>query len=99
MDIYFLLQGQQFVWDSEKASINAAKHGVRFEAACQVFFDPFVRLEGAGVDEEQRDAAIGLTEDWTLLFVVHLLREGDTIRIISARPATAQERKTYEDSD
>jgi uncharacterized DUF497 family protein len=51
------------------------------------------------VDEEVRDAAIGLTEDWTLLFVVHLMREGDTIRIISARPATAWERRSYEDSE
>ena len=67
--------------------------------ACQVFFDPFIRIEDASADEEQRDAAIGLTEDWTLLFVVHLLREGDTIRIISARLATTQERRAYEDSE
>jgi uncharacterized DUF497 family protein len=67
--------------------------------ACQVFFDPFIRIEDATVDEEVRDAAIGLTEDWTLLFVVHLMREGDTIRIISARPATAWERRSYEDSE
>jgi uncharacterized protein len=99
MDICFLLHGQHFVWDSEKASSNLAKHGVRFEAACEVFFDPFVRLEDATDGEEPRDAAVGLTEDWTLLFVVHILREGDSIRIISARPATAQERRAYEDSE
>jgi uncharacterized DUF497 family protein len=99
MDIYFLFHGQRFVWDSEKASGNAEKHGVKFEMACQVFFDPFIRIEDATVDEEVRDAAIGLTEDWTLLFVVHLMREGDTIRIISARPATAWERRSYEDSE
>jgi uncharacterized protein len=99
MDINFHCQGQPFVWDSEKASSNLAKHGVRFETACQVFFDPFLRIDDADVVEEQRNAAIGLTEDWSLLFVVHLLREGDTIRIISARPATAQERRVYEDSE
>jgi uncharacterized DUF497 family protein len=99
MDIHFLFHGQQFVWDSEKASGNAEKHGVRFETACQVFFDPFIRIEDATVDEEVRDGAIGLTEDWTLLFVVHMLREGETIRIISARPATARERRAYEDSE
>lgn len=97
MDIHFLYHGQQFVWDSEKASSNAIKHGVGFEIACQIFFDPFMRIENASSSEEERDAAIGLTEDWTLLFVVHMLREVDIIRIISARPATAQERKTYED--
>jgi uncharacterized protein len=99
MDICFLFHGQRFVWDSVKASSNAVKHGVTFETACQVFFDPFIHLKDATNDEEARDAAIGLTEDWTLLFVVHLLREGDTIRIISARPATAQERRIYEDSE
>jgi hypothetical protein len=99
MEICFLLHGQHFVWDSEKASSNFAKHGVRFEAACEVFFDPFIRLEDATDGEEARDAAIGLTEDWTLLFVVHILREGDSIRIISARAATAQERRAYEDSE
>ena len=99
MDIQFLYHGQRFVWDSEKASSNAGKHGVKFETACQIFFDPFLRVEDATVDEEQRDAAIGLTEDWTLLFVVHFLREGETIRIISARPATTQERRIYEDGE
>ena len=99
MDLNFLCLGQRFVWDSEKASSNAIKHGVRFETACEVFFDPFLCIEDATVDEETRDAAIGLAEDWTLLFVVHLLREGDAIRIISARPATAHERRTYEDSE
>jgi len=46
--------------------------------------------------EEARDAAIGYTEDSKLLFVVHLVRHEETIRIISARPATAAERKLYE---
>lgn len=87
------------MWDAEKASGNAGKHGVSFEVACEVFFDPFIRVEHASAGGEQREAAIGLTENWTLLFVVHMLREGDTIRIISARPATAQERRTYEDCE
>ena len=68
-----------------------------FEVASQVFFDRFIHIEDASVDEERRDAAIGMTEDWMLLLVVHIQREGGTIRIISARPATAQERRSYED--
>jgi len=99
MDVHFLYRGQRFVWDSEKASGNTSKHGVSFEVACEVFFDPFIRVEDASAGDEQREAAIGLTENWTLLFVVHMLREGDTIRIISARPATAQERRNYEDCE
>jgi uncharacterized protein len=80
-----------------QASANLAKHGVRFEAACEIFLDPFVRSLDASVNEELRAAAIGVTEDWKLLFVVHLVREDDFIRIISARPATAKERRLYED--
>jgi len=99
MDVYFLHQGQRFVWDSAKASSNLMKHGVNFEASCQVFFDPFVRVLDASADEEAREAAIGLTEDWSLLFVVHTLREEDIIRIVSARHATAQERRFYEDGE
>jgi uncharacterized DUF497 family protein len=62
-----------------------------------VFFDPLLRVEDATAGGEQRDAVIGLTENWALLFVVHMLREGDAIPIISARHATTQERRAYED--
>ena len=99
MDLFFLYQGQRFVWDPEKASSNLIKHGIGFEKACQVFFDPFIRVEDASTGSERRDAAIGLAEDWSMLFVVHISREGDSIRIISARPATARERRYYEDSE
>ena len=99
MDVHVLYRGQRFVWNAEKAAANESKHGVRFETACEVFFDPLVRLEEAGAEDEARDAAVGFTEDWRLLFVVHLIREDDTIRIVSARPATAQERRAYEDCE
>jgi uncharacterized protein len=99
MDIAFVYQGQRFVWDVRKASTNLAKHGVSFEEACQVFFDPLLHVEDATIGEEPRHAVIGLTENWALLFVVHVLREDDVLRIISARPATAQERRLYEDCD
>ena len=99
MDVCFLYRGQLFLWDSVKASANEGKHGVRFETACQVFFDPFVRYFDASAPDEQRDAALGVTIDGSLLFVVHLWRQEDTIRIISARLATASERRSYEDSE
>ncbi len=40
-----------------------------------MFFDPFVKLEDARGETEGREAATGLTEDWELLFVIHLLRK------------------------
>lgn len=81
----------------EKAQLNLAKHGIRFEQACEVFLDPLVKFLDATADDEARDAVLGLTEDWTFLFVVHVVREPGAIRIISARQATRVERSAYED--
>ena len=96
MDASYEFLGLLFEWDVEKARANLRKHGLSFETACEVFFDPFVRLIDAGSSEETRDAAVGFTEDSKLLFVVHLIREQESIRIISARAATAREREEYE---
>jgi uncharacterized DUF497 family protein len=96
MNAFYELFGQVFEWDVEKARSNLRKHGLSFEAACEVFFDPFVRLMDAGAGEESRDAAVGFTEESRLLFVVHMIRDGERIRIISARVATARERGEYE---
>jgi uncharacterized DUF497 family protein len=97
MDVHFIYGGQRFRWDAEKARSNFLKHGVRFEQACEVFFDPFVQMLDAAAEDEAREVALGLAEDWTLLYVVHLVREESVIRIISARPATRAERRNYED--
>lgn len=50
----------------------------------------------AGAEDEAREAALGLAEDWTLLYIVHLVWEENAIRIVSARPATRAERRNYE---
>ncbi|WP_089410256.1 BrnT family toxin [Granulicella rosea] len=97
MDVLFRYEGLDFVWDVHKAASNLVKHGVRFELACQAFLDPFAQLRDAGIDEEIRSAIVGETEQGRLLFVVHIERDDEAIRIISARQATAQERKSYED--
>lgn len=96
MDTGLELRGQTFVWDSEKAAINLRKHNVNFQGACEVFFDPFFRLVDATAEDEAREGAIGYTERSRLLFVVHVVHQEETIRIISARPATTEERKIYE---
>lgn len=40
MDVHFELDGNTFVWNRLKARENLRKHGVRFEEAAAVFFDP-----------------------------------------------------------
>ena len=96
MDVFSTLDGQVFVWDSEKASSNAQKHGVRFEQAREAFLDQLARYEDASVPEEARQACIGLSSDYRLLYVVHVVREGDVLRLISARVAETAERRRYE---
>ncbi len=99
MDANFVVAGQRFRWDTEKASSNLKKHGIRFEHACEAFFDPFLRQVDASPADEAREAVIGFAEDSTLLFVVHVVRErSGIIRIISARNATRSERRLYEDN-
>jgi uncharacterized protein len=96
LDVEFELDGEVFRWNSEKAMANVAKHGVSFEQAAHVFFDPDFRLVNADRNEEARDALIGIDAVARLLYVVHIDNDTDGhIRLISARLATAQERKFY----
>jgi uncharacterized protein len=89
-------QDVAFEWDSQKAATNFRKHKVRFELACEVFFDPFVCcLDEEIVGSELRERIVGLTTTWLLLLIVYVMR-GDVIRIISARTVTKEERESYE---
>jgi uncharacterized DUF497 family protein len=88
----------QFEWDPEKARLNRKKHGVPFEEAVTVFYDPLsATFEDADHSVgEQRLITVGFSSRGRLLFVSHTER-GEVLRIISARPATAHERKKHED--
>lgn len=98
MDKRFELNGIVFVWDDVKARQNPRKHeGVTFEQAAEAFFDPFLKVVEASRNDESRDAVIGMDKRWNMLFVVHIAFDESSIRIISARKATRQERQTYED--
>jgi uncharacterized DUF497 family protein len=85
-----------FCWDDGKAASNLRKHGVSFETATYVFDDP-MRLEDSDVfaEGEYRAITTGLVDD-VLLTVVYCTPADNHYRIISARPATAHERKDYE---
>ncbi len=85
----------RFTWDPKKNAINKKKHGISFEQAIDVFYDErrleFYDEEHSG--DEDRWQTIGFARE--VLFVVYTEREGDIIRIISARCATRQEREWY----
>ena len=99
MDITYQMQGVLFEWDDNKAASNIQKHGVTFEEATEVFFDPFYQTGDASMDSaETRDFIIGYTFSQRLLLAVYTERN-DRTRIISARPATRTERIVYEEAD
>ncbi len=92
--------GVTFEWDERKATQNVRKHGVSFDEAATVFGDPLsLTIEDAfHSDDEQRFVTIGQSTKGRLVVVVHTDR-GDSIRIISARTATARERECYEEGE
>jgi len=96
MDKTFRLQGIDFEWDEEKYAVNLRKHGVKFEEAAEVFFDPENQLGDATIDDNYREYVIGYSLSNRILLVVFVER-GVRTRIISARRATLQERKEYEE--
>lgn len=91
---------RRFEWDSVKAATNSRKHGVTFEEASKAFEDPHhIATQDRIENGEERWQTIGLVRGTLLLLVAHTVWDNDegveVVRIISARPATAQERRIY----
>ena len=103
----YILEGiykvMEFEWDDQKNRANIAKHGIDFEQAKAVFDDPYLvtRIDDRFEYGEVREVSIGqmplVTQGQALIVVVvHTERDGIT-RLISARKATKQERRLYEE--
>lgn len=90
----------EFEWDEQKNSSNQQKHGLSFEIAARVFFDPLcLRRQDRHENGEERWQAIGEVNGLAVLLVAHKQSDidgGEIIRIISARRATKAERRFYE---
>lgn len=85
-------------WNASKAALNVRKHGVTFEEAASIFGDPlaFTFPDPDHAVGEERRLTFGLSVLERILVVSHVEHEHG-IRIISARKATAHERKIYEE--
>jgi len=89
----------EFEWDPDKAQSNLVKHGVSFDEARSVFYDEYARqfFDEEQSETEDRFIMLGLSSRFRILVVCHCERgKGDRIRIISARKATAKERRFYQ---
>ena len=84
-----------FDWDDEKERKNFFKHGIRFQTAIKVFFDPHkLAREDLEHPPEKRYDVLGRVGK--VMFVVcAYYEEADMIRIISARFATNYEKERY----
>ena len=90
-----------FEWDSRKAAANAAKHGVTFDEAKNVFYDEHALLidDPDHSKSEERFILLGASARSRVLVVVHCYRRGgSTIRLISARRAGTKEQKPYKEN-
>ena len=84
-------------WDRDKARGNLDKHNVSFDEAVTVFYDPLAATfdDPEHSVEERRSITVGYSSGGRLLVVSHTDRRGP-LRMISARSATAHERKRHE---
>lgn len=92
----------RWTWNENKNRINRRKHGLSFETATLVFDDPLMaQLSGPDKDRWLTIGEIGNV----VVIVAHTWPRPqpgtDTLvgRIISARKATAHERRAYEEGD
>jgi uncharacterized protein len=87
-----------FEWDSKKAELNEAKHGVSFDEAKTVFYDEkaLVIPDPDHPSLEERFVIMGMSALSRVLVVVHCLRSNNNvIKIISARRAGTKEMQPY----
>lgn len=85
-----------YEWDPKKATSNLRKHGVDFADAAIVFEDVSAVTIDDDDPDEKRFVTIGLDVLARVLVVVYTWRV-EKIRIISARNATPDERREYEE--
>jgi uncharacterized protein len=86
-----------FEWDTNKAELNLANHGVSFEEAVLALRDPLA-IDFADLVRPENIVTLATSPNGAILYVVSTER-GSRVRIISARKATTHERRIYEEGD
>lgn len=91
----------RFEWDEVKNRRNLGKHKISFESATLVFDDPHaLSYREREMEGEERWQTLGIVSGSITVLVAHTFREEkgeEVIRIVSARKATASERRAYEE--
>lgn len=90
----------RFEWDPKKDLMNQKKHGISFAEASTVFEDvnALVISDPEHSEDEERFVILGFSLQANLLVVCHCYRASESvIRIISARKATKNESRQYDE--
>ncbi len=92
----------RWTWDDNKNRVNKQKHGLGFETARLVFDDPLMAQRPDPNPDEDRWHTIGMIGGVIVAHTWPKPEHGTSLeagRIISARKATAHERRAYEEGD
>ena len=84
----------EFEWDEGKRQTNIDKHGIDFVVAIRIFDGFYVRQENDGRDDGEKRSVITGALDGAVITVVYTERE-IRLRLVSARPASREERWVY----
>jgi uncharacterized DUF497 family protein len=85
-----------FSWDEDKRATNLKRHGIDFADAVGALLDPSsITREDPDAQGEARYLTLGCGFVGNLLVVVWTERDGDVVRIISARAASPGEARHY----
>ena len=96
-NVVIIVTTMRFEWDENKNNENIRKHGFDFADAWQVFENPLIaKLDDHGNYCEDRWIGVGMMSNGIVVVLVFTERERETIRIISLRRATKNERTRYE---
>ena len=90
----------KFKWDPAKAENNVRKYGVSFDEATSIFKDPLALIfeDAEHSQKEKREIVIGMSRAQKKLLRCIVVRFEDTVRFISARPATHGEISHYDEN-
>ncbi len=94
----------RWTWDENKNRSNVRKHGLGFETAALVFANPLMVQRPDPHSEEERWLTMGLVGN-VVIVISHTSPDWETGaepgvgRIISARKATAHERRACEEEE
>jgi uncharacterized DUF497 family protein len=86
--------GARYQWDEKKRQNNLEKHGIDFDYATEIWDWPILRQGKRYRSKERRFLVVGKARG-RIIAVVYTNRQGHK-RIISARPASREERAAYE---